>query len=432
MRRAGTFVFFSLLAMAGAARAAEPLTLREAVSRALQNSPDIRAALAQQEKAQQTWREARAQFIPAVTAGSGLAGTYGFPMSIEGSAPAAFQVVSSSMLFNRPQHQAVAEAQKMWRATEAGGESRAQEVAWKTAAAYLGLNKAQHSLDPARHELESAQRIEEAVAAQVGEGRAMPLEAIKARLATARQRQAVTQIEGQIETLQATLRGLLGLAPDQQIDAVDSSLPPNARELAAKPVEAALSRATEQHSEIRRLGLEVEARQARVRAEKLQRWPQLDLVGQYAVLAKINNYQDFFQRFARHNAELGFSARLPIFDGNRIKARVAQAEADVLEAKAALQSARNNIAVEVRRLYQEVKQLEGAQEVAKLELEVAREALNVALARFQEGRLSTQALESARTEESGRWLAFLDSNFALERARLDVLRQTGDLSAALR
>lgn len=419
------------LALAAVA-AAEPLTLKEAISRALQNAPEVRMALAQQEKSRQAWREAKAQFIPSVTIGSGVAATRGFPMSIEGAAPSIFQVVSNSMLFNRPQRYLVGEAQNMWRAAEAGGESRQQEIVWKTAAAYLELNKAQRSLEYARREAASAQRIEDAVAAQVEEGRAIPLDGIRARLASVKQQQAITELEGQIEALQAMLRGLTGMAPGQPIDAVNATLPEAALKLPGQGAEAAVTRAMQANSELRRLALEVDARESRVRAEKAQRWPQLDLVGQYAILSRFNNYDAFFRKFERNNAQLGFSARFSIFDGKKIDARVGQAEADLAQARAALQAARNEVALEIRRAYRQVRQLEGAQEVAKLELNVARESLNITLARFQEGRVPPVDLERSRAEESARWVAFLDANFALERARLDLLRQTGELAAALR
>jgi outer membrane protein TolC len=66
-----------------------------------------------------------------------------------------------------------------------------------------------------------------------------------------------------------------------------------------------------------------------------------------------------------------------------------------------------------------------------MSLDVARESAGVVLARFQEGRVSARELEQAHSEEAANWLAFLDADFALERARLDLLRQTGGLRAAL-
>ncbi len=410
---------------------AQPLTLKQAVRRALENSPELRILEAQQEKAHQAWREARAQFVPDIVVGSGLAGTRGFPLSIEGAAPSLIQVNSTALLFNRPQKHAANEAKLTWRAAGSAVHARADEVVWKTAAAYLELNKVRRSLEFARREGESTRRIEQAVAAQVAEGREIPLELTRARLAVARNVQTLGTLEGQAAVLEVLLRGLTGIPAGDSIEPVDASLPLSDQP-EATAAEVTVEQALAVHPELRRLALEVEAREARVRSERAQRWPQADLVGQYALLTRANNYHRFFKEFERHNAQIGMALRFTIFDGNRINARVAQAEADLMQARATLAAARNDVALEVRRTLLGVKQREAACQVARLELDVAREALTIALARFNEGRISIRELEQARTEESARWLGFLDADFALERARLDLLRHTGDLMAALR
>ena len=149
------------------------------------------------------------------------------------------------------------------------------------------------------------------------------------------------------------------------------------------------------------------------------------------MLSRFNNYDRFFNDFERNNFQVGVSMRMNLFDGKRIEARVGQASAGLREARARLAAALNDVAVEVRRLYRQLEQRQAAREVARLELEVARESFTVTLARFEEGRISSRELEQARSEESARWIGFLDGNFALERARLDLLRQTGGLLAAL-
>ncbi len=429
--RPSTALVLACLFVTGTA-AADSLTLKEAVSRALQHAPELRITLAQQEKAHQSYREARAQYIPTVTVGSGLAATRGFPMALEGAAPSVFQVVSSSTLFNRSQRAAVDEARIMWRAAEHGAGQRADDIAWKTASAYLELNKLQRSVEFARKEMEASERMREAVEAQVTEGRAIPLEGIKARLAVARQRQLLGQIEGQTAALEAMLRGLTGMPSEQRIETVDTTVPIPPERLPAAGMEAAVERALQTSAELKRLATEVEARQAGVRSAKMLRWPQLDLIGQYAVLSRLNNYEDFFRRFERHNLELGVSARFTVFDGKRIDARVGQAEADLMQARAALEAARNDLAVNLRQSWQQLQQFRQTAEIAKLELDVARESLNVTLARFQEGRAAAPELDQARAEESGKWLSYLDAHYGVERAQLDLLRQTGDLAAALR
>ncbi len=418
-----------LLLLPIAVASAEPLTLKQAVALALQHSPDLKVALAQEDHAQFAYREARAQFIPNLVVGSGLAATRGFPLSIEGAAPSLFQVNSTAMVLNLPQKHAITESRQMWQAASSAADGRREEIAWKTATAYLDLHRSRRALEYARREGESAARIEQAMAEQVREGREIPLELTKARLTTARRRQQVAALEGQAAVLEELLRGLTGIPAAQSIETVDGAAP--ASELPPSG-DAAVERALASHPELKRLALEVTAHEARVRSERAQRWPQFDLVAQYAVLSRANNYDRFFRDFEGHNAQVGMSLRLNIFDGRRIETRVGQATAEVRQAQAALAAARNTVSLEARRLFRAAEQRDAAREVARLELEVARESLNVALARFEEGRISMPELEKTRAEESARWIGFLDANLLLESARLDLLRQTGNLLAALR
>jgi hypothetical protein len=69
--------------------------------------------------------------------------------------------------------------------------------------------------------------------------------------------------------------------------------------------------------------------------------------------------------------------------------------------------------------------------VARLDLEVAREQLNVNLAQMQEGRVALRQVEEARIIENDKWIAFYDSQYNIERAKWNTLRLTGDLLAAI-
>jgi hypothetical protein len=69
--------------------------------------------------------------------------------------------------------------------------------------------------------------------------------------------------------------------------------------------------------------------------------------------------------------------------------------------------------------------------VARLDLEVAREQVAVDLAQMQEGRLSMRVMEEARIGENAKWIALYDAQYALEKARWNVLRLTGQLMAAV-
>ena len=416
---------FLLLALADPS----PLTLKQAVEMALARNPEVQIAHAQEERARQAVREARSSFIPSFVLGSGLAYTNGFPLSIEGSAPSVVNLVGNGQVLNIPQRHAIREAQALERAGASGATSRINDVVWRTAGAYLELDRAARSLEVARREATSLQKMEQWVAERVQGGLEIPLELTRARLATARNRQRLVALEGQAATQEGVLRALLGLPADQPIRTVPDSLPPAVAE--AKDEARAAGLALENNPELKRLAQEVQAKESRVQAERAQRWPQMDLVAQYSVLSRFNNYDRFFRSFQRNNYELGLAMRLPVFNGTRISARVGQAEAELTQARQALENARRNTALDVHRIFQRVRESEAAREVAQLELEVARENSTVSLARYQEGRISARELEQARLEESSRWSALLDAGFELDRTRLELLKTTGEIARAL-
>jgi len=90
--------FSLLLALAVTARAETyRLTLKQAIGRALAQNPEVMMARIDQTKAIAGVRLATSPFIPKVGLGSGLAYSNGFPLSIEGSAPAAFEAKATEV-----------------------------------------------------------------------------------------------------------------------------------------------------------------------------------------------------------------------------------------------------------------------------------------------------------------------------------------------
>src|ERR1700723_1894522 len=80
---------------------AEPLPLERAIRLALAHSTTSAVAQADVQRAFASYREIRNNYIPQLVAGSGLGWTYGYPLSIEGSAPALANAIAQSTVFNR-------------------------------------------------------------------------------------------------------------------------------------------------------------------------------------------------------------------------------------------------------------------------------------------------------------------------------------------
>src|SRR5437762_922268 len=113
-------------------------------------------------------------------------------------------------------------------------------------------------------------------------------------------------------------------------------------------------------------------------------------------------------------------------------ANVALARSELTTAEMDLKAKRQNVEIDVERQYQHLRELDAAREVARLELKLAQENVQIVQASFGEGRSNLRDMEKARLEENDKWLAFLDSDYDHQKARLDLLNTTGDLGRLFR
>ena len=404
------------------------MTLREAVGRAVAQNPDITLARLDEENARHGVQVAKDPFVPRINVGSGLAYSNGFPMSIEGSAPSIVQAHATQFLFNRQQSYAVAQAKEQVRGAGFDVAGKRDEVAYRTASFYLEAERAARVLRLARKDAESLEIVLAAIQAQVKEGRALPLAEKQAALQLARARQLAEALDGDRATAETQLAIAVGLSAEDRVRPAAEQ-----RAAAALPEseERAVAAALESNKDLRKLQSQIAAKGLEMRGEKAARLPRVDLVAQYGLFAKFNHYEDYFQTFKRHNGQIGLSFQVPVFSGPGVKAQMSQTETDISHLKVQVNSARNQISADLQQAFREVKKAGMAAEVARLDLEVAREQLSVNLAQMQEGRLTLRQVEEARVLENGKWIAFYDAQYAVEKARWSVLRLTGDLVPAI-
>ncbi len=404
------------------------MTLRQAIETGIRQNPDIALARLDEEKARQAIRVARGPFSPRITAGSGLAYSDGFPLSIEGSAPSIVQGQASQFIFNRPQSFAVAQAREDARGATLATASKRDEVAYRIATLFLDAERAARIGTLARKDTESLEKVLDTVRAQVGEGRALPLAEKTAQYNLARARQIAGGLEDDQATAETSLAIGLGFPADDRIRPVDEQ-----RTTPSMPhsEDEAIQSVLESNKDLRRLESQIVAKELERRGERASRLPRVDLVAQYGLFAKFNNYQEFFQKFQRNNGQVGVSFQMPLLLGPGVSAQVAQTETDIAHLKVELSNMRNRLSADLQQSFRDVRKAGTASEVSRLDLEVAREQLSVTLAQMQEGRATMRQVEEARMLENQKWIAFCDAQYAVEKARWNVLRLTGELVASL-
>jgi outer membrane protein len=419
-----------LLCLTTAAAFAEvhPLTLRQAVDIALKENPDLMLARLDEQKAQAAIRIAKDPFVPKVYAGSGLAKVWGYPSSIEGAAPSIVQTRTDMSLFNRPKSYELARVRETARGADLDTQSKSDQVAYQTATLYLEAEQMARSAQSLELEVESLKRVGATVGLQVEEGRKLPIENKRVAVDLAHASQRFEALRGDLEYTEASLAVVLGYSAADRVQ-------PQEEERAAFEVpatqEAAIELALQNSRDIRKLESALHAKGFEVKEAQAARLPVINLVAQYALFAK-TDYQQFFTHFQRNNAELGVSIQIPLLTGSASKGLGSQAQTDILELRTQLGQTRNRIQLDTEKSYGELKKATSAQEVARLDLDYARDQVSLLLAQLGEGRATQQQVDDARLAEQEKWIAFYDAQHLVENARLDVLRQTGTLQAALR
>ena len=404
------------------------LTMRQAVELALKQNPDILMARLDEQKAAEAVREARDPFTPRLVAGSGLAYSSGFPMSIEGSAPSIVQAQAIQSLYNRPLSYQVAAAREKARGATIDTAARRDEVVHRVASMHIAAQRAGRISDLVRQQVSSYQKIADAVRARVDEGRELPVEARASELRVALSNQRLRALEAEREHVEKSLAVALGFEPGDSVRAVEEE---NAVLELPKTEAAAIEEALANSKEVKKLESAIQAKQLQGQGARSSRLPQIDLVAQYALMARFNNYEEFFRKFQRHNGQIGMSFQLPLFTGAAAKSQAAQADLEVMRLRIQINAARDRIALDAGKAFQDLRVAESARDVARLDLDVTRERLGVALAQFEEGRAALRQVEEMRSAEMEKWLGFYDAQQTVERARLEILRTTGTIMAAL-
>jgi outer membrane protein TolC len=405
------------------------MTLKEAVDLALRQNPDLLLARLDEQKAALGVEAIREPLAPRLVVGSGLAYTTGFPMTIDGSAPAVVQARAIRSLYDPQRGYHMAQAREMVRGAALGTAQAREDVALRTAVLFLDLERAVKSREIAARQLEHQRRIEAAVRLRVEEGRELAVEGKRAAVNVARARQRVQSLEGEARTLGQALAQVLGLEPGSTVaPAGEERMELSAPESEEDAVEASLR----ENPEIRRLESLEAAKALEAKGHRAAKRPRVDLVAQYGLLARFNNYDDFYLKFQRHNGQFGAAIQVPLFANAADEARAAQAEVEARRVRLTIASVRSRIEADTRAAWQKAAEAGMAREVARLDLDAAREQVSVTLAQYEEGRASARQVEEARLAEEERWHGWHEARYQIEKARLELLKQTNALSAALR
>jgi outer membrane protein len=415
--------FLSIISNSSAAQN-NALPFRTAIELALKNSAATGIARADVQRTRATYVQARDLFLPQVTFGSGLAFSYGFPLSLEGSAPSIFNVNTQEFLINQAQRQFLKAGRADISAAEAQSADRRNDVMMETALDYIQLDLLESSLSVQHEQQEMAAKFEDTVGQRVQAGVDAPIENTRAKLASARTRMQMAETQSAIDQLRLRLSQLTGL-PQNAIVTSTETIP----EFPGVSQDQDLAgQAAQNNSAVKIAEEAAKAKAFRAKGEEKQLYPSVDLVAQFAVLARYNNYDEFFNKFQRSNLTLGAAIRFPFLNPSQ-RAAARAAEADALKAQKEAQNVKEQVSTETLRLQRSVAQLSAAHDVAKLEHQLAESDIETTHEKIQAGGATLKDEQTARITEHERYATYLNSTFELDKAQVQLLRQIGQLES---
>jgi len=397
---------------------AEPITFKRAIELAIRNSTAVNAADVDVSRLQATYQEARDQYIPQVYFGSGLAYSFGFPLG----EPSLFKVSSTSLLLNQAQREFIKAARSDVRAATLNKQEKKGQVILETALSYSELDKNEASINVLRQQEDAALKFEQIEQQRIQAGVDAPIELTKAKLNTARIRLKIAELLAGADTLRMRLSQLTGL-PAKEFETVTESIPrlPDVsqdEDLARRAVN--FSPAVASAKEL------ASAKLFQARGEHKQLYPAVDLVGQYARFTKYNNYDQYYKTFRRNNGAIGIEIRFPFLNKGQ-KDHSEAAYADALRARKDVDAAKEQVSTETLKLQRSVAQLSAAREVAKLEYQLAQNNTEAMQAKVDAGQATLRDQQQAQLDENDKYSTLLDATYELEKAQMQLLKQTGDL-----
>jgi outer membrane protein TolC len=405
------------------------ISFTSAVTLALKNSPKVKTAQADVDKAKATLEELRDAYIPNVVGASSIGPpSYGFPLG----QPSIYNLNSQSLVFSYPQRDYIRGARASLEAATLSFRDVRESVAEDTAITYLALNRDLQRQAVLQEQQGFADHLVTIVQDRLAAGQDTSIDLTSARLTAAQIHLARLRMEDETIADQAHLARLLGLPPQGLGTSVDS-VPPivvdKSADLAADPL------ATISPAVASAYALAISKREIAFAENRYIMRPQITLDAQYSRFAKFNNLQDYYFRFQQNNAAIGIQITLPFFDAAR-RAKGREANADAARAAHDADSIRDQF-LDIRLKAQHTAaELAVRAEIATLDQQFAQQNLDVLLVQLNTGngnaagtQMTPKDEQTSRIAEREKFLAVLNANFELQQAQINLMRESGDLES---
>lgn len=396
------------------AQPAQPLSLRDAVARALAHNPDLAQEQPGLEAARLEARAARAGYYPrldfeqAYTGGNNPVYVFGTLLTQRAFTQANFSLSS----LNDPAaidnlQTRVTVQQNIWdfgrtrsqsaamdlgvEVADRSYEDRRRQVILGVLDAYYSLSLARDAAESARIALESAEAIEKQASARVESGLSTEADLLRSRSYLAGARQNLIQARGQVDIAKAYLNRLMG---DPLEAEPGETAPLKPAPLALQPEETLLAGFREKRPDYQRLLAELRQAETEIGSRKSAFLPSLGAYGTW----EADNPS--FSNAGGTNWVAALSLRWNIYAGGADEARLQASRRRLEQKRLQITAMESAMALEIRRAMIQCKSMEQQVEVRRAAEAQSQESLRILKNRYEAGLATMTDVLAAETERS--------------------------------
>jgi outer membrane protein TolC len=411
-----------------AAGASAQISLSSAVDLALKNDPKVKMSEASVQKAQAALEETHDVYIPTLSANGGYGQGFGVPTSL----PTVFSLTSQSLVFNFSQHDNIRAAASGLASAKLALRDMREQVEEDVVVTYLNLDSDERALAVLAQEHGDATRLVTIVQDRLNAGQDDRMSLLRAQRTAAQTELSQLNLQDEIATLSDHLSRLIGL-PDDRLTAVSSSIP------ALPNVQAAADNENESDS-AGVLAAVASARSKQELAFGVNRYRLRPAMSFGVSYSRIDTGQDDYTTYypnflgkSQNAVSVYVELQIPIYD-RRHQDEANEAKSEASRAYFESEAQRDQFLEGRKKLRRSAAELAARSDLAEIDQNIAQEQLKTVLAQLSadSGSSSGQQMtpedeQNARLTEGERTVDLLSAQFQLSQAKVNLLRQTGQL-----
>lgn len=403
------------------------MSFRQAIALALQNSPRVKSAQNDLDKAKAGVALAKDIYIPSVVVGGGVGDSYGITLTV----PTIFTVTAQSLVFSFQQRSYSKAARFDLQAAQLALDEVREQVEEDAAITYVSLDSAERTAATLREQYEYAGKLSDIMQDRLKANLDSDVEVKKYQRGAIQIKLALLQAQDNVEDLRGHLSQICGVPTDQMKLTSDTVPAFNVSEIAQQERQGGhetpgilAAQATEK------------AKDMRAHGDAQYTWrPQVGFGASYGRISPIQNVEEFYNLHGNYNTvSAGIAVQFPLLDLVRHQAAV-QSRLDAQRAGQDLDSMRSDAAAGMHKLARSLPELAAKVDLAQLDYELAQDAVSSVELQAQHATgdkpITPKEVMDAHIQERQKFADLLDAKLQSAKTAISYLRLNGRLESWL-